>query len=310
MHTSPAEAGTLHQLLFNERRLRSGWRIAIFFLLFIVFFAVGQVLLALLPAAMVTWVALSLLVASALLAGWIVLARLDGRPIGALGFALVPAAAREVGAGLLIGAVLIAGASLLVFASGAAHFVPDDGTVSDYVRLLVWTFAFFSLAAAWEELVFRGYPFQALVEGVGVWPATLVSSAAFSWLHAQNPNITALAFVNIFLAGVLLSVAYLRTRSLWFATALHVGWNWTMGSLIDVPVSGLEEGLNTPLYSAVLGGPEWWTGGAFGPEAGLAGTVVLVAGTLWMLRTPRLRPAPEMAELGPIVDRRPQVAEP
>jgi membrane protease YdiL (CAAX protease family) len=305
-----AQHSTFHRLLFNERRLRSGWRIAIFFLLFVVFFAVGQVLLALLPAAMVMWVALSLLVASALLAGWIVLARLDGRPIGALGFALLPAVPREIGVGLLVGGVLIGAATLLVLVSGAAHFVPDDGTVLDYVRLLVWTFAFFSLAAAWEELVFRGYPFQALVEGVGVWPAILISSAAFSWLHAQNPNITALAFVNIFLAGVLLSVAYLRTRSLWFATALHVGWNWTMGSLIDVPVSGLEEGLNTPLYSAVLGGPEWWTGGAFGPEAGLAGTVALVAGTLWMLRTPRLRPAPEMVELGPIVERRMEGGDP
>ncbi len=295
---------TFDWVFFNEQRLRSGWRIGIFFLLLLTFFAVGQVLMALLPRALLMWVALFLLVASSLAAGWIVLARLDGRPIGALGFALTPATGREIGGGLLVGAVLVGGAALLIFATGSAHFVVDDGTATDYVRVLLWTFVFFSLAAAWEELVFRGYPFQALVEGIGAWPATVVASLAFAWVHGQNPNVTWLGLANIFLAGVLLSVAYLRTRSLWFATAVHVGWNWMMASVIDFPVSGLEEGLDTPLYSALATGPAWWTGGDFGPEGGLAATLALGAGLVWMVRSPRLRPAPEMLELGPIVERR------
>ena len=244
--------------------------------------------------------AISLL--AALVAGWIVLARLDGRPIGALGFAIGPTTLREIGGGFLVGGALITTAATLLLLTGTAFFITDDGTFLGYVVTLLQTLFFFCIAGAWEEVLFRGYPFQALVEGIGPVAATLIASAAFSALHARNPNIDTLAFLNIFLAGVLLSIAYLRTRSLWFATAVHVGWNWTMASLFDFPVSGLL--FDTPLYSATASGAEWWTGGDFGPEAGLAGTAALLAGTAWMLRTRRLRESPAMQALGPIVDRR------
>src|SRR5690606_19908912 len=158
-------------------------------------------------------------------------------------------------------------------------------------------------AAAAEEALFRGYPFQVLVEALGPAVATVALSAAFAVAHAGNPGANAFALVNIFLAGVLLSVAYLRTRSLWFATAVHLGWNWTMGSLLDLPVSGLEM-LDTPLYEPAAGGPEWVTGGGFGPEAGLAGTVGFALALLGVVRLVKLREAPEMQALGPLVDRR------
>jgi hypothetical protein len=108
---------------------------------------------------------------------------------------------------------------------------------------------------------------------------------------------------------VLLSLAYLRTRSLWFATGVHLGWNWVMAALLDFPVSGLTF-FDTPLYDAVVRGAPWWTGGDFGPEAGLAGTLVLLAGIGWLARGGRLSESPQMRELGPIVDRRLQPAEP
>jgi uncharacterized protein len=169
--------------------------------------------------------------------------------------------------------------------------------------MLLGSLVFFGIAAAWEEALFRGYPFQVLVEGIGAWPAIVITSALFAWAHGQNPEVTTLALLNIFLAGVLLALAYLRTRSLWFATALHLGWNWAMAFWFDLPVSGLTA-FDTPGYSGVAVGPEWWTGGAFGPEAGLAATVVLITGIVWLLRTRRVAVAPEMHQLGPIVDRR------
>src|SRR5690606_35760065 len=111
------------------------------------------------------------------------------------------------------------------------------------------------------------------------------------------------AFVNIFLAGVMLALAYLRTRSLWFATALHAGWNWTMATLFAFPVSGLTM-IDTPLYDAVERGTDWWTGGEFGPEAGVVGTLVLAAGIWVLLRGRAPRESEHMRRLGPIVDRR------
>ena len=290
------------RVVYREGRVRPGWRIALFFLLFLLFAIPGQYAIAVLPRHPLQWGGLAVMTLAALLAGWIVLSRVDRRPFGALGFAATRRGFVEMGVGLLIGAALICAAVVLLLLTGSAAFAPDAGTLPGYAGFLGWTFLFFGLAAAFEEVVFRGYPFQALVEWIGVWPAIVVASAIFALLHGQNPSVTPLALINIFVAGVLLSVAYLRTRSLWFATGVHLGWNWTMASLLDFPVSGL--GFDTPLYSGVAAGPAWWTGGDFGPEAGLAGSLLLVLAIAWLMTTPRVQPDPGMVRLRPIVDER------
>jgi uncharacterized protein len=292
-----------HPLFFNERRLRSGWRLALFGLLLFVFGSVGFMMMSMLPPEAMFWASYPVLLVATLISSSILVARLDGRPVGALGFAITSATPREIVSGTAIGGALIALIAVLLALTGSMRWAEDPGGAVDYVGMMVGTLVFFAVAAAWEEALFRGYPFQVLVEGIGVWPAVLVSSAVFAWAHGQNPDVTLLALLNIFLAGVLLAVTYLRTRSLWFATAVHLGWNWMLAFWLDLPVSGLTR-FDTPGYSGVETGPEWWTGGAFGPEAGAAATVVLIAGLLWLTRTRALSIAPEMAALGPIVDRR------
>jgi uncharacterized protein len=287
----------------NEHRLRSGWRILLFVLLFAVFTFVGQVALAALPPDALFWVSPAVLLVAALAAGWILIARLDGRPVGALGFPVYRPAAREVGLGLLIGCGLLSAVVLLLLVTRTVAWQPDDGTLVGFAGMMVASILFFAVAAAWEEAFFRGYPFQVLVGGIGAWPAMLLFSALFAFAHGQNPQVTWLALANIFLASILLSVAYLRTRSLWFATALHAGWNWMMAFVLDLPVSGLTA-FDTPGYSGVERGPHWWTGGEFGPEAGIAATIVLLLGILWLTRTRLIGTAREMREMGPIVDRR------
>lgn len=278
------------------------WRIGAYFILFFALSVVGQIAVSLLPRQSLSWGGLLVTSAAALAAGWIVLMRMDGRSPGALGFPLSRSALGETLQGLVAGALLIAAVAVLVLIVGGATFIPDEGTLSGYLSTLIGTFAFFALAAACEELLFRGYVFQALVESVGPWPTIVLTSAVFAVMHAGNPNVDLLALTNIFLAGVLLALAYLRTRSLWFATALHLGWNWTMSTLLDFPVSGLI--YDTPLYSAVESGPDWWTGGAFGFEAGLAATLVLVGGCVWIYRTEWLQVSQHMRSLEPLVDNR------
>lgn len=290
------------RLLYKEGRLRAGYRIALFFFFFFLFAVAAQYAITVLPRQPMQWGSLAAMTFAALLAGWIVLSCVDQRPFGALGFAPNRAAIPELLGGFAIGGVLIGAAVLLLLITGAAVFAPDSGTLPGYLGFLGWTFLFFALAAAFEEIIFRGYPFQALVQWIGAWPAILVASAIFSYLHGQNPNVTPLALVNIFVAGVLLSIAYLKTRSLWFATGVHLGWNWTMASLLDFPVSGL--GFETPLYTGIPIGPEWWTGGAFGPEAGVVGTLILIPAIFWLMRTRRIREDPETRRLQPLVDDR------
>lgn len=279
------------------------WRILLWMGLLLLFFVPGQYAISLLPRSPLGWVPYVILCAVGLLAGWAVLTPVDGRPPGALGFALSRDAVRETLSGLGLGAGLIALSALLLLITGAVGFVADEGNALSYLASLGWTLLFFWLAAAYEEIWFRGYGFQALVEGVGPWPAAIVTSGLFSLLHGLNPNFGPAAFVNIFLAGVMLAMAYLRTRSLWFATALHAGWNWSMASLFAFPVSGLTM-IDTPMYDAVEQGSDWWTGGAFGPEAGVVGTLVLALGIWLLVRGPLPRESAHMRRLGPIVDRR------
>ena len=255
------------------------------------------------PEAVGGWIGITISLVAAVGAGWIVLAHVDRRSPAALGFHGGREAVLESGRGLVLGCALIGAVVLLLVATGSAAWVPDSGNWAEYIGALGETFVFFALAAALEEALFRGYAFQALVEGIGVWPATLAGSVVFAVAHGANPNLNAPALANLFLAGVLLSVAYLRTRSLWFATALHLGWNWAMATLLDLPVSGLEE-FDTPLYSGAETGVDWWTGGAFGPEGGLAATLVLLAGTIGLARSSRLRPPARIRALRPLVETR------
>jgi CAAX protease family protein len=235
------------------------------------------------------------------LSGGILIRWLDRRPARAIGWPLTPRAGRDAGIGLVIGIVSIGAAALVMRTAGMLHYVAEPGTTRDWASALGRGFLLLGVGAASEEVLFRGYPFQVLARASGALPATIVVSFVFALGHIANPNASVLGIANIFLAGVMLSVAYLRTRSLWLAIGVHIGWNWGMASLLDLPVSGLDF-LETPRYEPVLGRATWLTGGAFGPEGGLAATLGFAIALLVVLKLPGLDEAPAMRRLRPLVD--------
>jgi hypothetical protein len=126
----------------------------------------------------------------------------------------------------------------------------------------------------------------------------LLTSVPFAAVHLKNPNAAAgFTFINTALAGVWLAVAYLRTRSLWFPLGVHWAWNWALGSLFGLPVSGISDLAPHPLLHGTNLGPAWLTGGSYGIEGGLACTVTLVVSTIFIWRTRLLRTTPEMEVL-------------
>jgi uncharacterized protein len=164
------------------------------------------------------------------------------------------------------------GAALLSLTVGALALVGDyrvDGFgPGATVRAFASATLLFFVAAVFEEVLARGILFRLLEQGLGTWVALVLSAAAFGLGHRGNPGATALSTVALALeAGVLLGAAYVATRSLWLPIGLHTAWNVFEGPVYGAAVSG---NALPSVLSARFVGAEWLTGGAFGPEAGLA----------------------------------------
>jgi len=275
-------------------RVRTGWRVLLFFL----FLPLLVVAFSLIPLEGVNWQTLPVLLGG-LLAGCALLA-LDGRRPGALGFYLSSGVPREavLGLGLGVGvAMVVVGA---MAAMGGLGWMSEPGSVSEFLRAGALSLWFFTLPAAAEEVLFRGYLLQALAESWGSVRALLATSLAFGLVHLTNPNTSIVGIVNIVVAGLFLGAVYLKTASLWWATGAHLGWNWALGFLADLPVSGLEL-VDSPLYEGVPRGAAWVSGGAFGPEGSLVATAGLALAAYLVWRSPRFRPGQGALDVRPLI---------
>lgn len=272
-------------------RLRLGWRLLAFLAVAV---AIGGVLGPLGPGGMV-WGATVLLV-STTCSGWILLA-LDGRRPAALGFHFSPEALREAGKGLALGVALGLAVVLVMVGAGGLRWTPEAGRPLTWLTGALAALALLAVPAAAEEALLRGYPLQAMGEVWGAGLAIVVTGVLFGLLHLTNPGVGVVSTFNVAAAGVLLGVVYVRTLSLWWATGVHVGWNWAHGYLADVPVSGLDL-MDAPFYDGVPQGPEWLGGGPFGPEGSFAATLVLIAAASALWWGPWLRPGRAAADAG------------
>ncbi len=285
-------------------RLRLGWRL----LFFLVIAAVVDLIVALLLPAGTQYGSAALLL-GALVGGWATLA-LDGRAPGALGFYLRPIAGREAAVGLGLGVVVAMVVVLAMAALGGLRWSAQPGTASAWLVGSASSLLFLTLPAAAEEALMRGYPLQALAQAWGPSVALLVTSIAFGVGHLGNPEVTWLGLANIAAAGLLLGVVYLRTGSLWWATGVHLGWNWAQGYLADVPISGLEL-MDAPFYDGIAQGPDWLSGGGFGPEGSALATVVVLAAAAACWWGPWLQPGEAALSTSPLAvtpPRRPEGA--
>jgi hypothetical protein len=153
------------------------------------------------------------------------------------------------------------------------------------ITSLLVSAALFICAALAEEALFRGYVLQTLTRANLAWVGVLLTSVPFAAAHLSNPHSVLLASLNTGLAGVWLAAAYLRTRSLWFPLGVHWAWNWALGSLFGLPVSGMTTLVKNPLLHGSDLGPAWLTGGSYGIEGGVACTVALIASTIFIWKT-------------------------
>jgi membrane protease YdiL (CAAX protease family) len=185
-------------------------------------------------------------------------------------------AGRGLGFGLLLGAGAAGLTLVLSLVAGGARFLPDGGTISDYLLQVGRTGLLLAPAALLEEIMFRGVAQVVLARAVGRVLAVLLLSVIFALAHVANPNSSALGLVNIALAGIFLGLTFYAPGGIWTAWGAHLGWNTALAAS-DAPVSGLP--FQIPLIDYSPGGPVWLTGGSFGPEGGMLATVAIVLAT-------------------------------
>ena len=233
--------------------------------------------------------------AAVCLATWLMMFLVEHQPFSRVGLRGGSGSMSELSLGLTGGVALVGAITVMEWATGSIHFEPSGESAGEALMIAIRATGIFALGATTEELLFRGYAFQRLVEGTNGYFAAAATSIVFGLLHRANPHATALSVANTMLAGVLLSLGYLKTRALWLPIGFHFSWNWSL-ALAGLPISGLDLG-NMPWQAMPTENHTWINGGAYGPEGGVVATVALSAGVVYLLRMKQtITPPPETDE--------------
>ena len=268
--------------IFNEKnQVRAGWKFAIYIAFFLIFFFATELALSIFVSRSANIVnsELALLALNdvlffvpAVLAMLLTIRFVDHRPLRTFGIGWIPRWRRQLIFGLLLSAGMLA---ILLAGCKAAGSLSIHWTAGQArVTSLLATFGVLLFAALNEELIFRGFPLQILIDGMGEWPGMIAMSVLFGAVHLNNPNASVLGTVNTVIAGVLLSLAYVRTRSLWTSYAIHVGWNVGLGFILGFALSGIDI---ASLWTTGVAGSDTILGGKYGPEGGLLATFIFAA---------------------------------
>jgi len=287
----------LKRVLYNRYdHLRVIWRMIVYLLIGIVVFLPFIPILKILPlgtgetglASSANLVFVFFLNISFLLAAWITLKWIDRKPPALLGLNFWFPSLKELLIGLGIGLANfgIVFLGLLAFGWISVEWAGVRIADAEVFALYLATFLVF---AGFEELINRGYLFQTLCEGVGVWAAAIIVSLIFSLVHIINPAFSLLGGAFLFIHGLLYTVSYLKTRSLWTPIGLHMAWNFAQGPVTGMKVSGTS--VNNSFLLTEVTGPDLLTGGGFGVEGGLVAIFVSAIILLVLLKTRWLSPS-------------------
>jgi len=268
--------------LDRSGEVRAGWRIVLFMVAVLILGVLLIEPLSLLPGSL-SFMGNVLILAAGLGATWVATKFLNRKPFTAVGLALYDRTPRDFGAGCLLGFLMMTGIFLIELGLGYAVPAWRDLSPLDAVWVATGSLAWFGAGALGEEVLFRGYAFQTLIQALTFLPATILMAIIFALAHVQNPNVTLLSLTNVALAGLLFSIAYMKTRSLWLPFGLHMSWNFSQTTLYGFPTSGIADASRS-FVVLKQSGPDWVVGGPFGPEGGILATFALIVCTWYILK--------------------------
>lgn len=218
----------------------------------------------------------------------------DSRPLSHLGLRVDREWWLDLGFGLVLGSLLMSAIFLIELAAGWVTFRGALETTREgapFFPIILAPMVGWVCLGLHEELVFRGYQLTNMAEGLNfsrfgprgaIVLALVLSSFLFGVFHVWNPNASVLSTINLTLwGGLLLGFGYVLTGRLALPMGLHIAWNFFEGNVFGFPVSGWGT-LGATFLSIEQSGPPLFTGGAFGPEAGLLTIAASILG-VWMI---------------------------
>ena len=270
--------------------MRAPWKIVVFFVVLFVCLVLSSWL-----ESSVDWVVSNAgyellfsdwgIAVGTLAATFVVLKSVEGRGWGYVHLDRSAFTGRTIAKGVLLGLIPIAVPSLALLATGelrSASTAPGSWWAAAGVSLVNLL-----PAAVYEELLLRGYVFSALKEATSARFTLIATSVVFGLLHIPNPGSDAESIAIVMLAGFFLGSVLLATRSLYAAIAAHFVWNWFMAAGLHTAVSGIA--VMAPDYQVIDAGPDWLTGGAWGPEGGLGAALGMFAVLIYLHARPLRR---------------------
>jgi len=204
----------------------------------------------------------------------VAMSQLEGRTLGEYGLPLRGAFGKLFWQGALFGLAEISAVIAAIAMFGSYHFGSLAIHGTDLLRWAAFWGAFFVLVGLYEEFAFRGYVQFTLAQAVRFWPAAVLLSAAFGFVHRTNQGESNMGLAGVVLTGLFWCLTLRRTGNLWFAVGMHASFDFGETFLYSVPDSGYI--FPGHLSNAALAGPVWLTGGSAGPEASVCDFAMLL----------------------------------
>jgi membrane protease YdiL (CAAX protease family) len=293
---------TIETVFFDDKqRLRSGWRFAVFTAVFVVMTVVVLTPLTIIftsaggaPGSMIYLCIInSSILVSAVVTGWLCGRFLERLPFKTLGASFSRGWLKRFAVGAVVGILTLSFCVAISMPFDGLAFNLNDAGWNAILETFGISLVVFTIAAASEEALSRGYPMQTFFHSDLRIFGIFFTAALFASGHLGNPHVDYIAWLNTFLAGVWFGVAYWRTGDLWFPFGMHLAWNWMQGAFFGIEVSGLTDITSAPLLREIDRGPAWLTGEKYGIEAGIAATIAIVISTMVIFLLPSKSTAPE-----------------
>ncbi len=196
---------------------------------------------------------------------------IEKRSFATMGFRKRHAILEYLG-GIVIGVILIGVVAVIGIFSGAFEY---KGISSFSIPMIIFYFLGYIIQGASEEILIHGYYMTSVARKSDTFYALFISSFVFALFHMGNNGVNIVAFINLFLFGLLMGLYILKRGNIWGICAIHSVWNFIQGTVMGLSVSGTHKSSSIFTFE-VKEGYNLVTGGDFGPEGGLIVTLVLL----------------------------------